>query len=166
MEHKIAYQFPSVDLCFGCNPQGVGLTAFATEDGFAVSFLHTKAIHQGFTGIIHGGILGTYLDEMAHFAALAAGEAPEMMTVEQTVTYRHPVKMEQDILIVSRLLRHEGRICEVEGRIYNPDGEVAAIGRTKYCTVAPGTLIRGTTHAVSKHYHPVQAPQVASFDWA
>ena len=76
--------------CFACgerNPHGLGLRFVTAIDGSVLANWRLRDLHEGFAGIIHGGIVSTVLDE-AMSKAVAAGGEPGMTC---RLEIRHPV---------------------------------------------------------------------------
>lgn len=135
MEHKIIRRFKLAKTCFGCNDgpsEGIGMRAYETEDGFAVGVATTKSCHQGLPGLVHGGVIGVYLDEVMWHAIEITSPTAMTMTVEMNITYKKPIEVGQRILIVTHTTSAIGRLFEVKGEIILPDGHVAAAGNAKY----------------------------------
>lgn len=148
-EHKVIYQFPSSDTCFGCNDgpaEGTGVRAFLTEDGYVVCKLRTKECHQGFPEVTHGGIISTYFDEVLWFATLVEDPNVSAMTVEMNIKYRKPIPTGTEIRIIANPAVIEGRHYYVDGYILLPDGEIAVTAKTHYIA-----LKRDNEHAQNEH---------------
>jgi uncharacterized protein (TIGR00369 family) len=117
--------------CFGCginNP--IGLKLKFTRDGewLITSFTPDKT-HQGWPGLLHGGILGTLLDEVMSNAAYATGNT--CLTASISIRLRQPVKVEVPLVISARITRHSKKIIETEGRICLKDGTIIAESTAK-----------------------------------
>ena len=79
-------------LCFGCgmnNPIGLKLKFTRDEDMLRTEFTPDKT-HQGWPGLLHGGILGCLLDEVMSNAAYATGNT--CLTASVNIRLRQPVK--------------------------------------------------------------------------
>jgi uncharacterized protein (TIGR00369 family) len=117
--------------CFGCgcnNP--VGLKLRFTRDGDAVRTEFTPdRMHQGWPGLLHGGILGTLLDEAMSNAAYATGET--CLTASITIRLRQPVRVEVPLVVTARVTRHRKRLIETAGEISLRDGTVIAESTAK-----------------------------------
>lgn len=78
------------DGCFGCgrsNPFGLGLDNFDVTDRSVTVAFTPHEHHQGYSGVLHGGIVATALDEvMAWSAMLVEGVA----VVTGTLDLRYP----------------------------------------------------------------------------
>jgi uncharacterized protein (TIGR00369 family) len=117
--------------CFGCginNP--IGLKLKFTHDGEWLTTTFTpEKIHQGWPGLLHGGILGTLLDEVMSNVAYATGET--CLTASINIRLRQPVKVEVPLVVSARITRHRKKIIETEGRICLEDGTVIAESTAK-----------------------------------
>lgn len=113
-------------MCFACgakNPVGLKLE-FTFQDGRYITRFTPRREHQGFTGITHGGILSTVLDEVMARLVYVLGH--RAVTAEMRVRLRKPASIGEE-LTVSGWITSEGRRtidCAAEAR--NPAGEVIA----------------------------------------
>lgn len=111
------------------------------ENGFGIQFSHShentytatftfSEHHQGPPSIAHGGAIAALLDEAvtAHEIGLPA------FTVQLDISYRAPVLLGTEIIIVGQVLKVEGRKVFVQGQLILSDGTVA--------TEAQGLFIR------------------------
>jgi uncharacterized protein (TIGR00369 family) len=101
--------------CFVCgknNRLGLHLTFRLEEDMTYTEFV-PQADHQGYDGIVHGGILAAILDDaMANCLWLRGIPA---VTARMTVRYHEPVPVGTHLLVYGRLLREHHRVATAEG---------------------------------------------------
>jgi acyl-coenzyme A thioesterase PaaI-like protein len=79
--------------CFVCgqrNPYGLHLT-FRREDDSVVADFLPREEHQGFPGVIHGGIVAAVLDEALNRTSLLSSQPAWTMTGRLEVRYRRYV---------------------------------------------------------------------------
>jgi uncharacterized protein (TIGR00369 family) len=124
------------DGCFACganNPKGLHLSFRTIGDEHVTEFVPT-AEYQGFTGIVHGGILATLLDEA--MGRYLWQEGHHAVTAELKVSLHRPA-------YIGQRLRVAGRICEVRGRrilctarAERDDGTLVASAEAKFLRVA------------------------------
>ncbi len=82
---------PNSRMCFVCgrdNPIGLRLT-FETDGQCVVTEFTPRPEHQGYPGVLHGGIASALLDEVLGRTAIAYGRF--MMTAQMEVRYRVPI---------------------------------------------------------------------------
>ena len=112
--------------CFGCgdlNPHGLKLE-FRVEGKRAVANFLPQASHQGYPGLVHGGLTATALDEAMGWAMYAAGVWA--MTGKMEVKFRQPLPLGQKAVVSAELTRNRGRWLEVRGEIRREDGKLVA----------------------------------------
>jgi uncharacterized protein (TIGR00369 family) len=117
--------------CFGCgcnNPIGLKLSFTRDGDTLRTEFTPEK-MHQGWPGLLHGGILGCLLDEVMSNVAYATGNT--CLTASISIRLRQPVKVEVPLVISARITRHSKKIIETEGRICLKDGTIIAESTAK-----------------------------------
>ncbi len=124
-------------MCFGCSPRNpIGLKLVFEHDGDACrSYFTAGPEHQGWSGVIHGGLVATMLDE-------AMGQwlwenKIVTMTAEMIVRYSKPAPVGVKLTIEGNLVSQKGRLIEMAGRIILPDGTVAAWSKAKFLKVKP-----------------------------
>jgi uncharacterized protein (TIGR00369 family) len=124
--------------CFGCgcnNPIGLKLRFVKEGDAVKAEFTPDKA-HQGWPGLLHGGILGCLLDEAMSNAVYATGNI--CLTASITIRQRQPIKVETPLVIIARITRFSKRIIETEGQVCLKDGTVVAESTAKQFVVQNG----------------------------
>jgi acyl-coenzyme A thioesterase PaaI-like protein len=93
--------------------------------------------HEGYKGIVHGGLLAAVLDEVMIKAALA--KDIRCVTASMEVKYKAPAEIGDELLFEGRISEHKGRIILTIGTVRNSKGRVVAEATGKYMTV-PGDL--------------------------
>jgi len=117
--------------CFGCgrrNPIGLKLKFARDGDGIRTEFTPDK-VYQGWPGLLHGGILGTLLDEAMSNIAYDTGST--CLTASINIRIRQPVKVEVPLVITARITRHRIRLIETEGQVCLKDGTIIAESTAK-----------------------------------
>ena len=85
---------------------------------------HVEALWQGFTGIVHGGILAGLLDD-AMWHALWYETHVVTMTAEMHVRYHKPAKIGMPLTIVGAVTESGRRMAKAEARIEQEQVTVA-----------------------------------------
>ncbi|NLC58321.1 MAG: PaaI family thioesterase [Armatimonadetes bacterium] len=121
--------------CFACGPNNpIGLHLhFRTEgDAYHTEFVPTEH-HQGYAGIVHGGILATLLDEvMARFCWVSGVPA---MTAEMRVSLLKPAFVGQRLTATGRITRRHHRLLLCEASLRRDDGTIVATAEGKFLRV-------------------------------
>jgi len=114
------------EMCFACgrnNSQGLRLEFTEEGDVYKTVFTPSK-YHQGYTGILHGGLISTLLDEVMGRWLFAKGIlAP---TAQLEVRFKKPVPVEQPLTVTGWLVSEKGRVIEMAAQAAFADGTVAA----------------------------------------
>jgi len=114
--------------CFGCggsNPIGLRLK-FQMRDECLVAEFVSKSEHQGWPGIVHGGIITALLYEiMENFPY-----HQDILTMTKTLQtrFRRPAKTGQRIIVKSWLVNRAGRKMDVAATLTGLEGELIAEG--------------------------------------
>ncbi len=105
--------------CYVCgknNPAGLAVDFEINREARAIRARFTPAdIHQGYEGIVHGGILSALLDEA--MAKLAFSLGIPAVTAEMTVKFKSPAAPGEELSISGRLTRETQRLIEAEAII-------------------------------------------------
>jgi len=118
-------------LCFGCgsnNPIGLKLRFTHDGDTLRTEFTPDK-MHQGWPGLLHGGILGCLLDEAMSNVAYFTGNT--CLTASMHIRLRQPVKVEETLVITARITRQRKMLIETSGQVCLKDGTIIAESTAK-----------------------------------
>jgi uncharacterized protein (TIGR00369 family) len=105
--------------CYVCgkrNPAGLAVD-FTIDKGLRSiqARFSPSDMHQGFEGIVHGGILSALLDEA--MAKLAFSLGIPAVTAEMTVKFKAPVAPGEELIVSGRLVQETGRLIRAEAKI-------------------------------------------------
>ncbi|QDR81881.1 PaaI family thioesterase [Sporomusa termitida] len=115
--------------CFGCgphNPIGMKLSFRAEENRYLTTFVPGPE-HQGYDGIMHGGLISTLLDEV--MARYLHAQGLNAVTARLEVRFRQPTPIGQELTISGWITGQRGKMYELAGNITLPDGTVTAEGK-------------------------------------
>ncbi len=119
-------------MCFACgkaNPIGLHLDFTDLGDSYQTVFLPGDN-HQGYPGVMHGGITSTIMDEiMGRYLYIKGIIAP---TAELTVRFKAPVPTNQPITATGKITEHKGRLIKMTSSLVLADGTVAAEADGKF----------------------------------
>jgi len=130
--------------CFACgsdNPHGLRLKFHYFRPGTCQAEFVPEQRHQGWKGILHGGIVSTLLDEaLAHAVGGAdgGGGASGAVTAELTVRFKKPVRIGSRIILTGKMENDQGRMVEAVSELTDENGLLLASARGKL--VRPLTL--------------------------
>jgi uncharacterized protein (TIGR00369 family) len=120
-------------MCFGCgknNPIGLKLEFDLDEDGMAVEGRFTpRREHEGYTGIVHGGIVATMLDEA--MVKLVWDLGISAVTASLEVRMVKPVRVGGELVIRGRVDSQQGRMIYTSAEVEDTEGNVLARGKAK-----------------------------------
>jgi acyl-coenzyme A thioesterase PaaI-like protein len=117
--------------CFGCgqnNPIGMKLRFARNGETIRTEFTPDK-LHQGWPGLLHGGILYCLLDEVMSNMAYATGNTCVTASIE--IRQRQPVEVEVPLVITAWITRHRKKVIETAGKVTLKDGTVIAEATAK-----------------------------------
>ena len=117
--------------CFGCgrrNPIGLKLKFTRDGDSLRTEFTPDKT-HQGWPGLLHGGILGTLLDEAMSNVAYATGHT--CLTASISIRIKQPIKVAIPLIVTAWITHRGTRLIETAGRVCLKDGAVVAEASAK-----------------------------------
>ena len=127
---------PSSKMCFVCgreNPIGFHLHFFQDDAGCVHANYTAKEEHQGFPGMMHGGLISTLLDEILGRTAIANNIW--CMTAQLDVRYKQPVPIGMPLKLRGEITKQRGRLIKGKGELLLEDGSVAAEAHGTYLRI-------------------------------
>ena len=115
--------------CFACgeiNPIGLKLKFREVGDRYVTTFTPGKE-HQGYDGIVHGGIISALLDEI--MARYPYAKGINTVTARLEVRFRQPTRIGQELTVSGWVTNQRGKMTELAGNVTLPDGTVTAEGK-------------------------------------
>jgi len=120
---------PMNQWCFACgtkNPIGLQLTFIEKDEHYITTFTAGPQ-HQGYDGIMHGGLVSTILDEVMARYLYAKGF--NAVTAKLEVRFRKPTPIGQLLTITGKIAGKRGNMYELVSEITLPDGTITAQGK-------------------------------------
>lgn len=125
------------DYCFGCgekNPIGLHLNFEPVEDKVVAKKIVPKE-YQGYSDVVHGGIVTTLLDEaMGSFIQTKYNE--QAMTGRLEVRYKHPTPVAQELTISAWEESQRRNILTMKAQVETADGTITAEATAKFAVVS------------------------------
>ena len=115
--------------CFACGKENpIGLQLVFREQGECYTTTFTpRPEHQGYDGIMHGGLVSTILDEVMARYIYAKGF--NAVTARLDIRFRKPTPIGQELTATAKVAGKRGNMYELVGEITLPDGTVTAQGK-------------------------------------
>jgi acyl-coenzyme A thioesterase PaaI-like protein len=105
--------------CYVCgkkNPAGLAVDFVVERETRSIrAHFRPSDVHQGYEGIVHGGILSALLDEA--MAKLAFSLGIPAVTAEIRIKFKSPAAPRDELLVSGRLTHETGRLIRAEARI-------------------------------------------------
>jgi uncharacterized protein (TIGR00369 family) len=126
------------DLCFACGQKNpIGLKLKFAQEGKGVRAEFTPGeLHQGWSGLVHGGIIGCILDEAMSYAALYAGV--NSLTARMQTRFKRPLQTGQPLVVTARVTRQTRKLVEAEAEMHLKDGTPVADSTATMFIAQPG----------------------------
>jgi acyl-coenzyme A thioesterase PaaI-like protein len=131
-----------VDNCFGCsttNPASFGIALSSTPDG-AEGRVRFGRDAEGAPGLVHGGLLATFADEVMGF--VQHGGNAVRLTAEMTIRYRQPTPLHTELRCRAHPAGTTGRRFHVRATITTADDDtnvLVDVDATYVLLVRPAT---------------------------
>lgn len=128
---------PGFKNCFVCgkdNPFGLNIT-FLKDKNEVRAELIPESKHQGFKGIVHGGILFSILDEIMGRTAVITKRLMTL-TVEVNIKYRKKAKIGEKIIFTAHMTKDLGRMIEAQGQVCKEDGTLLAEAKGRFIVLS------------------------------
>jgi uncharacterized protein (TIGR00369 family) len=115
--------------CFACgrkNPTGLQLDFDVSTDRATARYTGDQR-HQGYDGVLHGGVVTALLDETMGWAIFHQGIWGVTAKIE--VTFKRPVPVGEELVVSGEVVRQRSRTIETRGSVVRAsDDEVLATG--------------------------------------
>jgi uncharacterized protein (TIGR00369 family) len=118
---------PNSQMCFVCgleNPIGLKMSFYEEEDGHVIGTWTPGEEHQGYPGLLHGGIAAALLDEA--LGRTVVSRDLWMVTAKMEICYRNPIPLGEPLTVVAELTRVCSRVVEARGELRLSDGRIGA----------------------------------------
>lgn len=116
--------------CFVCgleNPAGLHVKFYENEAGEVTADYTVCEQHQGYPGVVHGGVVAAMLDEAAGRVHMGPTDKPRFMfTARLDVRYRKPVPVGIPLQLVGKPEQAKTRMATAKSYLYGPDGDLLA----------------------------------------
>lgn len=115
-------------MCFGCgqdNPIGLKLN-FQWDGHTARTEFTPTDLYQGYSGLLHGGITTSILDEAASYAALFEGL--HCLTARMQIEFKYPIPVNEPLIVTSSVIRKRRKLVECQAAISLANGTLVAEG--------------------------------------
>ncbi len=120
-------------MCFACgkdNPISLGLEFKKNgQQGVRAEFI-PEPVHQGYDGIMHGGLVTTLLDEAMVTAIIVEGI--EAVTAALNVRFKKSVPIGEKLTVVGYITRNKSRLIMAAGYINDSKGDTVASAEAKF----------------------------------
>lgn len=125
---------PHTRSCFVCgeaNPLGLNLR-FESDGRIVRARFTPRSEHNGFKGVVHGGVIATVLDEILSWAC-AVHARRLAFCAELNVRYVNPMPTGVEVRLTAELVAdRKGRIFEARGTAQDASGKTFAEATGKY----------------------------------
>jgi acyl-coenzyme A thioesterase PaaI-like protein len=128
-------------MCFVCgreNPIGLAMHFYADDKGCVHATYSPRSEHQGYPGVMHGGLVTAMLDELIGRTAIA--NDLWCMTAKLEVRFRKPVPIGALLKLKGEITRQTRRWLEGRGEIRAQDGTLLAEAHGTYLPVSGDQL--------------------------
>ena len=114
------------DKCFACGPKNpIGLKLKFSWDGQEVKAKFTPGeYHQGWAGLVHGGIMSCLLDEAMSYAALYSGV--NSLTARMQTRFKHPLPIDEPLTVTGSVTKKTRRLVETKAELKLADDTLVA----------------------------------------
>jgi uncharacterized protein (TIGR00369 family) len=129
------------------NPIGLKLFFYEQANGSLQAQFTPRPEHQGYPGILHGGIITALLDEAMGRVSMATGREQWMMTAKLELRFLKPVPIGQPLTVSARIEKLSRVGMSARGEIRLSDDSVAVEATGLFVTL-PQTQIEQMREAL------------------
>jgi uncharacterized protein (TIGR00369 family) len=114
------------DKCFACGQKNpIGLKLKFDWDGQEVKAKFTPGeYHQGWAGLVHGGIMSCLLDEAMSYAALYSGV--NSLTARMQTRFKRPLPIDEPLTVTGSVTKKTRRLVETKAELKLADDTLVA----------------------------------------
>jgi uncharacterized protein (TIGR00369 family) len=141
---------PNSSMCYVCgldNPIGLKLSFYDTEDGAVTATFLPRLEHQGYPGVLHGGVISSLLDETLGRLTISAG--CWLVTARLSLSFHRPVPLGQKLTLIGRIVERNRRRIKARGELRLEDGAVAVEAEGIYMEL-PADKLEGMQAALQR----------------
>jgi len=155
-----SHKQPNSRMCFICgleNPVGLHLHIYETEPGVVETTYVAPEHFQGYPGVLHGGIVGALIDEVAGRSHMGSDPSDPrfMFTAKLEVKYRRNVPIGRQLKIVGKAVKSKVRSAEAWAGIYDAEtNELLAEGNVLLMNVPEGQFNRSRLDELGWKVYP------------
>lgn len=122
--------------CFACgekNPSGLKLSFSPGDDGALRASFTFRKEHQGYTDVVHGGLVGLILDEIMLNLAWRTGM--RAVTAALELRFKKAVRVGERVDFSGRITGRNGRLVLAEAEARDTKGALVATAKAKCLVV-------------------------------
>lgn len=150
-------------MCFVCgleNPAGLCLHFYDDGKETVWSDFVIAPAHQGFPGVVHGGICAAILDEVGCRSMMIGAPDRFGMTAKMELRYRQPVPQGVPLKAIGRLVKDRGRLVTAEALLQTVDGQLLTEASILVADLPPGKLHLNEVDVLGWRVYPDPAAPV------
>jgi len=124
------------NMCFACgedNPISLGLKFTKIGDKKVKAAFTPEEVHQGYDGIMHGGLITTLLDE-AMAKVLSLNNIPAL-TARMNIRFKHPLPIGTELVVTAEIIKNKTGLYFTEAEVRSTEGKLYASGEAKFMQV-------------------------------
>lgn len=125
-------------MCGPDHPSGLRIRFRERGDAVVGAFTPARA-HQGYHGLMSGGLVAAIFDCL-HYRIPAAAGVLSAVTAKLEVQYRAPIRLGRRVRFEARLTQHRGRVWETSAVARLAGGVVAAESTAVYVEIPADRL--------------------------
>ncbi|HKL12632.1 MAG TPA: PaaI family thioesterase [Halanaerobiales bacterium] len=123
-------------MCFACgedNPISLGLKFAKIGNKKVKAEFIPQDVHQGYDGIMHGGLITTLLDEaMAKVLTLNNIAA---LTAKMNIRFKHPLPIGTELVVTAEIIKNKTGLYFTEAEVRSKEGKLFAKAEAKFMKV-------------------------------
>ncbi|OGV44214.1 MAG: hypothetical protein A2X48_02550 [Lentisphaerae bacterium GWF2_49_21] len=123
---------PFCIVCGKSNERGLGLSFQVCEDGGVVGRFFCSRNLQGYTGLLHGGVISSILDGAMTNCLFASGKTA--VTGKLNVRFVFPVLVDHEIVVRARVKKSSPPLHVMESELVQ-DGRIVSRASAKFMEI-------------------------------
>ena len=120
---------PKCIVCSSANAMGLHVKYDVADDGSVKADFQCNEAFEGYSGVLHSGVISSILDGAMCNCMFARGQAT--VTVEMITRFRHPVATGKEATVSARIIRTSHLLHLLEAEIIQ-DGKIRVTAKGKF----------------------------------
>lgn len=146
---KVLSKQKNSKMCYICgmfNPMGLKCQFYNMEDDSVMTLFKFREEHQSFPQRVHGGLIGTMLDELAFRSYWVKDDTVFGVTMSMETKFRKPVPYEMELVGKGIIISDSTKFFKTKTMILDREGTLYAEAETNYIKLPVAKIAKDVSY--------------------